>query len=203
MKRFVLSISLVLLGSFILLGSATAGGPPTYTTPNGSATSAKSRFQTMFSLGVQWDFGDKKPQVLAGVRRTQTTTQSAVYGGKVDVAFPLTTDSFLNPTLRLLAVGGNRSVQAEAGVGATRNAQGGVNSLLALGAQVPFVNGGVNFGTGKEMAPYLGVNTVKRAVGPAPSSLALTCQNGYTLTSNPSDLSGSSGQTNNGYTCKL
>ena len=201
MNRFCLSVALSLLCSVISLGSAMAGGY-TYTTPAGGATSTKSRFQTIFSLGVQWDFGDKKPQVVAGVRRTQTTTQSAVYGGKMDIAIPLSTDGLFNPTVRLLAVGGDRTVQGEAGVGATRTTQGAISPLLALGAQAPFVNGGVNYVNGQGMAPYLGVNTVKRAAAPERSSSSLICNSPYYLTNSPAYLPGATNHYTNGYTCE-
>ena len=202
MNRFCLSICLAILGGLFTFGPTMAGGP-SYALPQGGPSSLKSRFQTIFSLGVQWDFGDKKPQAVLGVRRTQTTTQSAVYGGKVDVAFPLSTDTFFNPTIRLLGVGGDRTIQGEAGFGSTINAQGGVTPLLALGAQVPFVNGGVNYGIGKGLAPYLGVNTVKRAAAPESTSSTLTCQNNsYTLTSTPLQSGNVAGRYNNGFTCQ-
>ena len=203
MNRFCLSVGLALLGTVIAVGSAMAGFP-SYATPTGGPGSIKSRFQTIFSLGVQWDFGDKKPQVVAGVRRTQTTTQSAVYGGKMDIAIPLATDGFFNPTIRLLAVGGDRTVQGEAGVGATRTTQGAISPLLALGAQAPFVNGGVNYVNGQGMAPYLGVNTVARAAAPQRSASTLACPTGHnwTLTSTPLYPSQAVGYLNNGYTCQ-
>ena len=201
MNRFCLTICLAILGGLFTVGSAMAGGPY-YATPQGGPSSLKSRVQTIFSLGVQWDFGDKKPQAVLGVRRSQTTTQSAVYGGKVDVAIPLSTDGLFNPTIRLLAVGGDRTIQGEAGVGATRNARGAISPLLALGAQVPFVNGGVNYGIGQGFAPYLGLNTVKRAAAPERSPPTLKCQPGYTLTNTPLSPSSAASFYNNGFTCQ-
>ena len=200
MNRFCLAICLAILGGLLTFGSAMAG--INYSTPTGGPSTTKSRFQTIFSIGVQWDFGDKKPQVVAAVRRTQTTTQSAVYGGKMDIAIPLSTDGFFNPTVRLLAVGGDRTIQGEAGFGATRTAQGSISPLLALGAQVPFVNGGVNYGFGQGLTPYLGLNTVKRAAAPKRTPSTLMCQTGYTLTSTPLSPSSATSFYNNGFTCQ-
>ena len=200
MNRFCLTICLAVLGGLFTFGSAMAG--INYSTPTGGPSTTKSRFQTIFSIGVQWDFGDKKPQVVAAVRRTQTTTQSAVYGAKMDVAIPLSTEGFFNPTVRLLAVGGDRTIQGEAGVGATRNAQGAFTPLLALGAQVPFVNGGVNYGIGQGLAPYLGINTVKRATAPERTPSTLICPPNHDLTSTPISPMNALGHYINGVTCQ-
>src|SRR4051794_17711585 len=78
-----------------------------------SAYTLSSRYQTVFSLGIRFDFNDMRPQLVAGVRRTETTGHNGVFGGKLDIAFPLSMDMAFDPSIRLLGVAGGRDVQGE------------------------------------------------------------------------------------------
>jgi hypothetical protein len=166
------------LGALI---AAAAFGPAqaqtTYTTPDVSPTYVRKTLQTVFSFGVQWDFGENRPDFVAGVRRTQTNTTSHVTGSKIDVSFPLTFDDGFQPRVRVLGLAGNRTAQGEAGVGVSVK-QSKLSPLVAAGVQFPYVNGGANYIFGAGLKPYLGVNTINRAPGPTVTGGTLSCASG-------------------------
>jgi hypothetical protein len=147
------------------------------TTPDVGPIYIRSTLQTVFSFGVQWDFGDNRPDFVAGIRRTQTNTTSHVIGSKVDVAFPLTVDDGFQPRVRAIALAGNRTAQLEAGVGVALN-KSKFSPLVAAGVQVPYANGGANYVYGSGLKPYLGVNTLQRAAGPTKTGGNLSCTTG-------------------------
>ncbi|MDO8352813.1 MAG: hypothetical protein Q7T14_05075, partial [Aestuariivirga sp.] len=66
--------------------------------PPTSQYSGKS--ETVFSLGIQFDFGDMQPEIVGAVRHTKTDDDNDVYGGKLDVAVPLLGDDNFMPTVR-------------------------------------------------------------------------------------------------------
>lgn len=142
---------------------AAAGVPP----PPTSQYSSKS--ETVFSLGIQFDFGDMQPEIVGAVRHTNTDEDNDVVGGKLDVAVPILGDDNFIPTVRVLGLAGSRDVQGEAGLGFDFAAQ---QALVGAGVQVPYVNGGVNLQFDGEWHPYLGVNTYDGAASrksePAP-----------------------------------
>ena len=108
--------------------------------------------------GLQWDFGSMMPSFILSGRWTQTRTNDSVVGGRVELAIPLMAD--YRPTVRLLALAGNRDVQGEAGFGyrfATSD------FLVGLGVQAPYTNVGVNYAFASSFMPYAGVNTFGRA----------------------------------------
>lgn len=167
------------LGALIMTSvfSPAQAQTPTFSTPNVGTIYIRSTLQTVFSIGVQWDFGDKRPDFVAGVRRTQTNTTSHVIGSKVDLSFPLTLDDGFQPRIRALALAGNRTAQGEAGVGLALN-KSKVAPLVAAGVQLPYVNGGANYIYGGGLKPYLGVNTLQRVAGPTRTGGELSCTTG-------------------------
>ncbi len=128
--------------------------------------------ETRFMVGLHWNFGDVRPELVLGVRRTETLSDDQVFGGKLDVAIPLTTDiATLKPVVRLLGVVGNRDVQGEAG--------GGIRlldwqPLIAAGIQAPYSTAGANYFFTDGLKPYLGINSLvqpkapNRPLAPAP-----------------------------------
>jgi hypothetical protein len=145
-------IALLALFSFILLAPQWAFAGVALPTP--SQYSGKS--ETVFSLGIQFDFGDMQPEIIGAVRHTNTDKGNDVVGGKLDVAVPLLGDDNFIPTVRVLGLAGSRDVQGEAGLGFDFAAQ---QALVGAGVQVPYVNGGVNLQFDGEWHPYLGVNS--------------------------------------------
>lgn len=148
-----------------------------YTAPQGSPGGVRAVVKTIFSLGIQWDFGDKKPEIVAAVRRTQTDAQSRVTGGKVDLTMPLALDMNFAPKLRVLGVAGDRNIQAEAGFG-LRLTPHSISPLIAGGVQLPYVNGGANYIFADGLKPYLGFNTIRRAVAPTRTPDTISCSSG-------------------------
>ena len=144
--------ALFALFSFMLLAPQWAFAGPGVPPP--SEYSGKS--ETVFSLGIQFDFGDMQPELVGAVRHTKTDDDNDVYGGKLDVAVPLLGDDNFMPTVRALGLAGSRDFQGEAGLGFDFASQ---QALVGAGVQVPYVNGGVNLQFDGEFHPYLGVNT--------------------------------------------
>ena len=149
------AVSAAILASGLPRNDAQAGSAPTYT--------LKERLSTIFSVGIQWDFSDSQPQLVAGVRRLDTRPNGDVAGGKLDIALPLGFDKPLDPTIRAMGVVGTRDIQGEAGLGWKIMSS---RAVAAVGVQAPYTNGGVNYVFGDGLKPYLGVNTFSRAPGP-------------------------------------
>ena len=120
------------------------------------AVSYSDRSETVFSIGIQLDFGDMQPEIVGAVRHTNTDEDNDVVGGKLDVAVPILGEDNFMPTVRVLGLAGSRDVQGEAGLGFDFASQ---QALVGAGLQIPYVNGGVNFQFDGEWHPYLGVNT--------------------------------------------
>ena len=120
-----------------------------------------ARDEGRIGVGLQWNFGAWQPEVVVAARWTHTQTDSTVTGVKADVAIPV-----LNgwvPTVRVLGLAGDRDIQAEFGFGyrfATSQ------FLVGVGAEAPFVNGGVNYTFGQGLGGYAGVNSLGRVGGP-------------------------------------
>jgi hypothetical protein len=119
-----------------------------------------SKSETVFSLGIQFDFGDMQPEIVGAVRHTKTDDDNDVYGGKLDVAVPLLGDDHFMPTVRALGLAGSRDFQGEAGLGFDFASE---QALVGAGVQVPYVNGGLNLQFDGEFHPYIGVNTYEGA----------------------------------------
>ena len=133
--------------------------------PLGPVAIYGTQMETRALVGLQWTFGANQPDIMIGLRRTETLSGNEVYGGQLDVAIPLTSnyDATFKPIVRLLGVAGDRDIQAEFGVG--------VRILdwkpaVAVGAQVPYFNMGTNYVFDEGFKPYAGLNTVGQSVAP-------------------------------------
>lgn len=119
-------IALLALFSFIMLAPqwAFAGvvAPP--------SLQYSDRNETVFSIGIQLDFGDMQPEIVGAVRHTNTDEDNDVVGGKLDVAIPILGDDNFMPTVRVLGLAGSRDIQGEAGLGFDFAAQ---QALVAAG----------------------------------------------------------------------
>jgi hypothetical protein len=119
-----------------------------------------SRTETLFSIGIQYDFGDQEAQVVGAVRHTKTNASNNVIGGKFDVALPIFGEKKFQPTFRVLGLAGSTHVQGELGVGFE---MGSNSPLIGAGLQVPYANGGINYVFVDGFEPYLGVNSIGKA----------------------------------------
>lgn len=179
---------------------------PTVTSTPGSSTYGwRSNAALRFSIGVQWNFGTMTPEVVAAFRRTETRPHQQVYGGQVDLAYPINFAQPLQwPTVRALGLAGNRDAIGQAGLGVQL---GSGAPVLALGIQGPYSTAGVNYVTGQGFQPYFGVNSFARAVAPrlvttgtTPGSSTVSCPAGYTLV-DPSSVNVVNAPVINGKTC--
>jgi hypothetical protein len=113
-----------------------------------------SRTETLFSIGIQYDFGDQEAQVVGAVRHTKTNASSSMlpcrYFG----------EKKFQPTFRVLGLAGSTHVQGELGVGFE---MGSNSPLIGAGLQVPYANGGINYVFVDGFEPYLGVNSIGKA----------------------------------------
>jgi hypothetical protein len=77
------------------------------TTASEVAGTLRGNTATRFSVGLQWNFGAEQPELVAAVRRAETTPHQQVYGVQADLAMPVSLSQPLQwPTLRLLGVAG-------------------------------------------------------------------------------------------------
>ncbi len=114
--------------------------------------------------GFQWNFGTSTPELVLGVRRIETRQNDSTIGGKFDIAIPLNAVTFKTPIVRLMAVGGNRDVQAEFGFGLKLMEW---KAVAGLGVQAPYTNVGVNYIFNEGFNPYFGFNTLRKPTAPA------------------------------------
>ena len=122
-------------------------------------TTLHKRSETVAFGGIQWNFGASSPELVLGVRTTQSNRTSNVTGAKFDVAIPLDSKAWTMPTFRAMGLAGSCDVQGEAGLGwsfATNN------PLLAVGVQAPFSTAGINYTISGSFAPYLGANSLRK-----------------------------------------
>lgn len=145
MRKLIITLAFVMTSSV----SVMAGVPGT--------TTYSSNSETVGFVGIQVDLGDMQPEIVGGVRYTKTDTDNDVTGAKADVAFPLVGDAPFVPTVRVLGLMGSTEVQGEAGIGYDFAGQ---QPLLAVGAQGPYVNGGMNLELDGTFHPYIGANTL-------------------------------------------
>jgi hypothetical protein len=148
--------------------------------PSGGATISDA-YETSFFTGLQWNFGDRQPELVLGVRRAQTTTERHVRGAKIDLAIPLLADlGQIKPVVRVMGLAGSRDVQGEFGFGLRLLDW---KPVAGAGLQIPYANGGLNYVLDDGIKPYAGFNTLKRAVAPRESGGVLSCPTGYVLAS--------------------
>ena len=145
MKRFVI------LGALICAPVVAQGFP---------AETFSSTSDTTAFIGIQMDLTDLQPQLIGGVRYTNTSASNSVTGAKADIAIPLRGTTSFAPTFRLMGLTGNPDLQGEAGIGYNLSTS---QPLLAIGAQGSFLNGGANFEMGSTLKPYIGVNSLDGA----------------------------------------
>jgi len=105
-------------------------------------------------IGIQMDLTDLQPQLVGGVRYTDTSASNSVIGAKADIAFPLHATTSFAPTIRLMGLAGNPDLQGETGLGYNFSTS---QPVLAIGAQGSFLNGGANFELGRTWKPYIGI----------------------------------------------
>jgi len=160
-------------------GAAVADGcqPPWCELP-GNGYQEHGTWETQGFAGIQWNFTDASPELVVGLRRTDTRSDDEVVGGKADLTFKLDPKLFLTPTIRGLAVVGGREIQGEAGIG-LRTSDG--KPLVAAGVQVPFGNAGANYVLGDGLKLYAGVNSLVRPEGRTSNGLSASCPGGYNL----------------------
>ncbi len=133
-------------------------------------TTLTNRNETLAFGGIQWNFGASKPELVLGVRTTQSRHTSQVTGAKLDVAIPLDSKTWTMPTFRAMGLAGSCDVQGEAGLGwsfATNQ------PLFAVGVQAPYSTAGLNYTVPNSFAPYVGVNSLRK-----PSCALRTLDNG-------------------------
>jgi hypothetical protein len=152
-------VSVVLLGS---VGSASAINP---------IVQQQRRAETRVMAGVQWNFGTSTPEFVVGVRRIETRRGDSTFGGKFDIAIPLSMKNFKTPIVRVMALAGNRDIQAEFGFGVKLLEW---KAVAGLGVQAPYTNGGVNYIFGDGLNPYLGINTLARPNAPTTTGVIIT-----------------------------
>lgn len=136
-----------------LIQGAVAGAPPP---PPAPASSFSSNDDTMASIGLRFDFGDMKPEIVGQVRHTKTNSSNTVTGLMGEIALPILGEKPFVPTIRGMGIVGKPDVQGMVGLGYDFASQ---QPLLGLGVQGPFVEGGLNIELGGALEPYLGVNS--------------------------------------------
>ena len=124
-----------------------------------TTTTLHKRSETVVFGGIQWNFGASNPELVLGVRTSQSNRTSNVTGAKFDVAIPLDSKAWTMPTFRAMGLAGSCDVQGEAGLGwsfATNK------PLLTLGVQAPYSTAGINYTIPGSFAPYVGVNSLHK-----------------------------------------
>lgn len=152
--------SAVLAGAALLPSVAAAQVRP--------STTFSARDEGRIGVGLQWNFGSSQPELTLAARWTRTQTDSNVVGVKFDVAVPVLNG--WRPTARLMGLAGDRDIQGEFGFGYSFATS---KFMLGLGAQAPYVNGGMNYEFGGGVAAYGGVNTFGRLVAPRQTTTAI------------------------------
>jgi hypothetical protein len=131
------------------------GSPYPCAQPDGSTGGGSS---TQAFLGLRWDFGAQGPALTGGVRYLKSDDGDTVYGAQFDGSLPLTGDSHL-PKLRLLGVFGSEAVQGQIGGGYDFGKQ---TAIVSGGLQGPYIEGGIDYGLDGSVAPYVGLNSLKK-----------------------------------------
>lgn len=143
-------IALVLLTTAMAPPAALAGvayvATPIYT----------GQTESIFSLGIQFDFGDMQPEVVGSFRHTKTDTGNDVTGGKLDLVMPVLGEDRFMPKIRAMGLMGSTDVQGEAGIGFDFATQ---QPLVGVGVQAPYAYGGLDVHLDGEFHPFVGVSS--------------------------------------------
>ena len=168
MKKIITAIALSTLASTSFAGFAPVS--PTITSTPTKKTDNK------FYAGLNWTLGGGAiPQLVLGFRNAKVESGGKTYGTGISMGFNLS--KFGPGKLKLGYFDGREHLQGEANLGydfASNKFLGG------LGAQGPYVNGGVDYLFGDKLDPYFGINTIdyKKPAG----TTTVTCPTNYTLT---------------------
>ena len=119
---------------------------------------AGSTTETRGYVGLKWNLeGGKAPALVLGAVRAKVQANGDVKGA--DLSFTLNLAGGVKPAaVKLNFMKGKDTLQAEAGVGYDFVK---LHPLFGLGANGPFLNGGVDFYNGG-YDPFLGLTTLKR-----------------------------------------
>ena len=143
-------IALVLLATAMAPPAALAGvayvATPIYT----------GQTESIFSLGIQFDFGDMQPEVVGSFRHTKTDTGNDVTGAKVDLVMPVLGEDRFMPKIRAMGLMGSTDFQGEAGIGFDFATQ---QPLVGVGVQAPYAYGGLDVHLDGEFHPFVGVGS--------------------------------------------
>jgi hypothetical protein len=112
--------------------------------------------ESIFSLGIQFDFGDMQPEVVGSFRHTKTDTGNDVTGGKLDLVMPVLGEDRFMPKIRAMGLIGSPDVQGEVGIGFDFATQ---QPLVGLGVQAPYAFGGLDVHLDGEFHPFVGVGS--------------------------------------------
>jgi hypothetical protein len=159
------------------------------------STGDEHRMETQAFAGLQWNFGDSTPELVIGVRRTQTDNDDEVIGGKIDLTLKLNEKILSQPMLRFVGLAGNRDVQGELAIGVKGFA---LKPVVGAGVQAPFANAGVNYVFGEGFQIYAGFNSLKKPEKPK-SGGTMSCPADYILIDAP--MGAAPSDIANGKTC--
>jgi hypothetical protein len=167
MKKIITAIALAAMASSSFAGFAPVS-PTTTSTPT-------KETDNKFYAGLNWTLGGGViPQLVLGFRNAKVESGGSTYGTGISMSFHL--NKFAPGKLKLGYFDGQEHLQGEGNVGYDFSSS---KFLFGLGAQGPYVNGGVDYLFGDKFDPYFGINTIDYKK-PAPSS-TLTCPTGFHL----------------------
>ncbi len=136
---------------------------PIFKTITTKKTVEKDNEETIFSIGLRFSFGDMAPEIVGGVRNTNTDKNSDVTGVQGDIAIPLSGANQFKPKVRVLGLSGNRDYLGQAGVGFNF---GSNQPMFSAGVQGTNVEGGFNLGLDGTFDPYAGLNLFGEPAAP-------------------------------------
>jgi hypothetical protein len=149
------------------------GGPTLPPTVDPTITKS-GRNDNRLYVGINWNFGVRNgATAVVGYRGAKVAAGGHVHGYKAEISYVLSGAPMGFGEARLKYLNGSRSAQGEAGYSFASQA-----FLVNLGAQGPYINGGVDYLFDKGWLASIGVNTLGRVKKPAET---LSCPASYTL----------------------
>lgn len=145
--------ALVVVAGWNFTSLALAGAAP-------SVTSFSGTEQTTAGIGLCFEFGDNVAEVVGTVRHTWTDINNTVTGGLAELAFPIIGKDQFAPKVAVKGLIGSTGVQGLGGVGYDFANQ---QPFVGIGAQGPYVEGGLNYLFDGQFNPYIGANTFGNA----------------------------------------